>query len=140
MTHPKLSSDILLPPNDKQLIYTTNALGWLSENEIYYSVSFDEQKHLTLDELMEEHYEWRKNFNNKVCMLAVFDGRTKFPKEQREFILNELPNVIKALALIADSTLAKIVGNFYFGIKKQDYPSKVFSNVADAENWLKQFV
>ncbi len=28
MTHPKLYSDILLPPNDKQLIYTTNAVGF----------------------------------------------------------------------------------------------------------------
>jgi hypothetical protein len=43
----------------------------------------------------------------------------------------------KAFAIIIDSSLSKVIGNFFMGINKPAVPTRLFDNEIDAEKWLK---
>jgi len=56
-------------------------------------------------------------------LLEITHGRPA-KREDREFIAAELAKVIKALALMSDSALGKMVANIFFNLKPPPYPPK----------------
>lgn len=46
----------------------------------------------------------------------------------------------KAFAILIDSPLSKVIGNFFMGINKPAVPTRLFDNEAEAEKWLAQFL
>jgi len=51
-----------------------------------------------------------------------------------------LPRYIKAIAMVSDSALGKMLANLFFTLKKQPYPTKMFTNEQDAKEWLMQYL
>lgn len=45
----------------------------------------------------------------------------------------------KALAMIANTTAAKVVGNLYLGLNGPPYPARMFTNKEEALAWLQQY-
>ena len=58
------------------------------------------------------------------------DARNQFTTKGRE------TNTM-AFAIIIDSSVSKVVGNFFLGINKPAVPTRLFDNETDAEAWLK---
>ena len=58
----------------------------------------------------------------------------------RAFVNAGLPKAYKAMAMIADSALSKLIMNFLFGLKPAPIPMKTFSNEADAKAWMRGFL
>ncbi len=58
------------------------------------------------------------------------DARNQFTTKGRE------TNTM-AFAIIIDSSLSKVIGNFFLGINKPAVPTRLFDNETDAEAWLK---
>lgn len=57
------------------------------------------------------------------------DARTFFTTNGRE------TNTM-AFAILIDSSVSRVVGNFFLGINKPAVPTKLFSNEKDAVKWL----
>lgn len=140
MQTPELHSNLLLPPNDAIIETTDTSVAWFEPSGIYCSVGLKKVKQMPFDEMKYFVEEWKKQFDNKVCMLSVVDGTQQTDKATRDYIATILPGVIKALSLVAESALARMASNLFFRINKQDYPVKVFTDVDEARKWLTQYL
>lgn len=58
------------------------------------------------------------------------DARNQFSTKGRE-------THTKAFAIIIDSSLSRVIGNFFMGINKPAVPTRLFENEIEAEKWLK---
>lgn len=62
-------------------------------------------------------------------------------KESRDiYSSEEMGETISAAALIVNSPVSRIMGNFYTGISKTKMPVRMFADNKDAKNWLKDFL
>jgi hypothetical protein len=60
-------------------------------------------------------------------------------KEARDFFsMNNRESSVIAFAIIIDSPLSRIIGNFFMGLNKPRVPARLFSNEEEAIEWLKQ--
>lgn len=48
--------------------------------------------------------------------------------------------IITACAMLIESPLSRIMGNFYLGINKTTFPFKLFTNEAKALEWLSRYI
>ena len=62
-------------------------------------------------------------------------------KESRDYFASaEGYKCITAAALLIDSSVNKIIGNFFLQINKPPIPTKLFNRKSDAVFWLQQFL
>jgi hypothetical protein len=61
-------------------------------------------------------------------------------KAARDFLAKEGSSYTKGVAVIVDSPMTKIIGNFYLGLNKPVAPTKMFTAKEEALAFLKQFV
>lgn len=59
------------------------------------------------------------------------DARNHFTTKGRE-------TYTTAFAIVIDSMLSRVIGNFFMGINKPAVPTRLFDNERDAEIWLKK--
>jgi hypothetical protein len=51
----------------------------------------------------------------------------------------EFAACVCAAALIVESAVSRVIGNFYLGLNRAVYPTHLFSNESEALAWLEQF-
>lgn len=61
------------------------------------------------------------------------DARNQFSTKGRE-------TYATAFAIVIDSPLSRVIGNFFIGINKPAVPTRLFDNERDAEIWLKKII
>lgn len=61
------------------------------------------------------------------------DARNQFSTRGRE------SNTI-AFGILIDSSISKVIGNFFMGINKPAVPTRLFDNEEEAIVWLKKFL
>lgn len=62
-------------------------------------------------------------------------------KDARQFFASdEVSRVSLAFAMIVDTPLSRVLGNFYLGISKPQLPARIFSSEADALEWLNGYI
>ena len=78
--------------------------------------------------------------DRKFPLLIDARGIKSMEREARAFFTANGRNTnTLAFAIIIDSSVSKVVGNFFLGINKPIVPTKLFSNEDNAIEWLKQF-
>ena len=61
-------------------------------------------------------------------------------KEARDYFATEpASKYITAMAVLTTSSLGKIIVNFYLNINKPAFPTRIFTNKAEAFTWLNQY-
>ena len=61
-------------------------------------------------------------------------------KAARDFLAKEGSSYTKGVAIIVDSPMTKIIGNFYLGLNKPTTPTKMFTDKEGALEYLSQFL
>ncbi len=69
----------------------------------------------------------------------VITGIKSTSKEARDYLALEGVRSMSALALITESHVSRIIGNFFMVINKPAVPTKLFTNEQEAIRWLKHF-
>jgi hypothetical protein len=65
----------------------------------------------------------------------------KLTKETRDFLASEEGcEGIAALAILINSSIGSMIGNFWIKINKPLRPTKLFTEEGEAKKWLKQYV
>ena len=82
-----------------------------------------------------------KYFSNGTKKKVLLDLRGAHGAEQeaRNYVAKEGKPYIQAMALIVKSPYTRMLGNFFIGFSKPNYPSKIFNNEEKAIQWLKEF-
>lgn len=74
----------------------------------------------------------------KFPLLIDSRGIKSMTREARnQFSTKDRETHAKAFAIIIDSSLSKVIGNFFMGINKPAVPTRLFDNEIEAEKWLK---
>ena len=94
----------------------------------------------------------KESIENSVAVNSLYKAK-KFPllidarqiksisKEARDnFSIKNRSTNINSFAVIIESPLSRIIGNFFMGLNKPSVPAKLFNNEQDAVNWLKQYL
>lgn len=96
----------------------------------------------TLDDA-KHHLEIMRTLANGRILPALVDlrGIKSTTREAREFYgSDDYAQVVCAAALVVDSPVSRVIGNFYLGLNKGVYPLKLFTNESHALEWLKGFL
>ena len=128
-------------PENTQVYDNGLAHLWWDESGILCSLS---KKNVRLTkETLQKAFEVIENLSGgkKVCMIADM-SLTGVPdkKETYDYAIEEMIKTVKAHAMIASTPLSKMIANLYLHLKKPPYPAKIFTDEAEAKEWLKQYL
>lgn len=78
---------------------------------------------------------------NKFPLLIDSRGIKSMSREARnQFTTKGRETSALAFAIIIDSPVSRVIGNFFMGINKPAVPTRLFDNEIEAEKWLKPYV
>jgi len=121
---------------------STQKLYWDSENEIVRCILFAD---LTTEELAMENVDAQERIRDslnkeKTRVLIDMTTVTEIAKEARDYFANERTSSIqRATALLINSPVSRIIGNFFMGLNKPISPTKLFTDPQEAIKWLQTF-
>lgn len=77
----------------------------------------------------------------RVPVLVVASGVRSVNREARNHFGGEAAaNLMLAQALRVDSPVSRVIGNFFLGLNKTSFPTRLFTSEAEALEWLKGFI
>jgi hypothetical protein len=100
------------------------------------------QAEVTIKESL-ENSDAVNSFKTEKKYPLLIDSRNikSISKEARDhFSIQNRETRINSFAVIIDSPLSRIIGNFFMGLNKPSVPAKLFNNEEDAVVWLKQYL
>jgi hypothetical protein len=130
----------MIPPRDANIIEWDTSRFWFDENGILCSVSKKGARQ-TLEQTREAMEKFKKLIGDKkVCLLVDVTNSSESSKEVRDYAAREFPKVIKAIAMISNSALGKMLANLFFTVRSQPYPVRMFNDEGEAKEWLKKYL
>ncbi len=97
---------------------------------------------VTLKEAQENSKAVNSFYKEKKYPLLIDSRNIKsITKEARDhFSIQNRETNITSFAVLIDSPLSRIIGNFFMGLNKPSIPAKLFTNEKEAIEWLKQYL
>lgn len=75
---------------------------------------------------------------NKFPLMIDARGIRSMSREARnQFTTKGRETHARAFAIIIDSSLSKVIGNFFLGINRPAVPTRLFDNETEAKTWLR---
>lgn len=128
------------PPKNAKVIDWETSQFWFDEDGILYSISKKTPKQ-TMEQVKKSVEDFKTLVGDKkVCMMVDVTNSPESTKEVRDYAAQELPKLVKAIAMVSTSALGKMLANLFFSIKSQPYPVKMFNEENEAREWLKQYL
>jgi stage II sporulation SpoAA-like protein len=132
---------MMQPPPNVELHEHVTSTWWIEASGLLCSVSKKNSPDITREQSIAQLEDLRRvTGNKKMCMLLDITYARPTKKEDREFGAEELAKIVKALALVSNSPLGKMVANLFFNLKPPPYPTKMFTNEDEARAWLNQYL
>lgn len=74
-------------------------------------------------------------------LLCDYTGIKSQTRECRAYYAGkETAQATSACAILANSTISRVIGSFYLGLNKPVTPTKIFTSKQEALEWLKGFI
>jgi hypothetical protein len=129
----------MIPPKDVKIYDGELAVFWLDESGILCANGKSTPRTL---EKQKANFELIKQITNnkKVCILSDATSSGPQDNETRAYTADEMPNLFKAMAVIANSVTSKYIVNLFLALKSQPVPIKMFSSEKEAREWLKNYL
>ena len=127
-------------PENAEITEWPTSTSWYDENGIMYSV-YKKGASQTMEEARATVETFKQTLNGKkICLLADVTHTSQSSRETREYLAEELPKFIKAIAMVSDSSLGKMLANLFLTLKTQPYPTRMFNSEKEARDWLQQYL
>ncbi|MEX0720320.1 MAG: STAS/SEC14 domain-containing protein [Balneolaceae bacterium] len=133
---------MLTPPPDSEIIEWPTSRMWFQDGIVYAISKKGDRSLEETKEMLETFKELvRKELGDeKVCLLIDVTNSPETPRDIRDYAAEEFPKIVKAIAMISESALGKMVANLFFTIKTQPYPTRFFNSEKEAKKWLQQYL
>ncbi|MBL4862144.1 MAG: hypothetical protein JKY09_03890 [Crocinitomicaceae bacterium] len=125
-------------PNDINVSECTNAFIWKGVDDIVY-IKNKPGIYIEL-ETHKEAFETIKQVCDGQCCGLVVDlvGIHGITKASRDYSgSKEHLDYVSGAALLISNPVTKILGNFFMGLNKPNFPTQLFTDIDQAEKWLK---
>lgn len=124
---------------DKEVFESELADFWFDDDRIL--CSYAKKANRTLEKQKETYQLIRKiTGNKKVCYFSDDTFAGPQDQETREYVAREMPDLFKAMAVLADSTMATLLVDTFINFSGHPIPIQVFTNEQEAKKWLKQYL
>lgn len=126
-------------PSNAKVIEGELATFWLDENGILCAVAKATERTL---QKQKDNYQIIREIagNKKICLLSDATLAGPMDKETRDYASKELPDVIKAMAVISHSATGTFTSTVFMSLKQEPVPIKLFDNEAEARIWLDNYL
>ena len=124
-----------------EVIETKGARLWLDEEGIFHSETLPGAE-ISL-ELAGEHLDLHVKITGGKKTPVLSDIRTikSITREARLHLSGEEAEKIHlCIALLISSNVSKVIGNFFLGLNKPNFPTRLFTSEEKAMEWLKGFI
>jgi hypothetical protein len=114
---------------------------WLADDGIFHIEHFPgaEVTREDAQETMDAYLQLRGGVSRP--LLVGTRGMKSLARGARAlYASEEAARVASAVALIIDTAVSRVLGNFYLGLSKPHIPSRLFTDEAEALEWLKGFL
>jgi hypothetical protein len=127
----------LIPPQDAKDL--TGFWTWMADDGICRTVTKPGAR-ITINEAKENSVAVNSFFTGKKFPLLVDVRHIKhITREARShFSTNGRDTKINSFALIVQSPLSRVIGNFFMSLNKPEIPARLFDNEDDAIAWLQK--
>lgn len=128
----------MLSPSERNTVRNHPlAVLWFDDGGILHKVSKSVPR--TTENVKDLYAVIRKMTNGKkVCAMIEVSKEAISMKETRELLKEEIPKTFSALAIITSTPLGQMIGILLTVLAPTHIPAKVFSNVDDAKEWLRE--
>ena len=127
----------MIPPQNTEVFETPLLDCWFGDDGILYSVSKDAERTMENYSILFDLYrKLSDNGTKKIYSLGNISESQPMTKEVREYVYSETSKYIKAMALVAESSLGKAVGSIFKTLSALPYPLATFNTKEDAVLWL----
>jgi len=115
--------------------------NWLDDKGIYHII-FSTNVHINIDDLKIDLDAYKLATNDLIPPAMIdLSGVLSITPEGRQFISKEIAKIgIPATALIVKSRMSRLIGSFFIGINKPNFPVKLFHDEHKAVEWLDNFL
>jgi len=123
---------------NSRIITTRTARQWLGDDGIGRRVNLPNSKESLSDAI--ENIAACAELCGGSKTLALIDcrGMSSISREAREYYAGEeASKITKACAILVDSPLTRLIGNFFMRVNRTTYPIKLFTSEKDALIWLR---
>jgi hypothetical protein len=87
----------------------------------------------------DEHYKIHKGIIKKnFYWLVELNLCKNMSREVLDTIYNEIPEVYKGMAVIAQRPYEQMVAGYFLRLSEKNIPSKMFLSTKEARDWIKQ--
>ncbi len=121
---------------------STQKLYWDSDNDIVWGELFADQ---VTEELAKENVDAQESVRDAVSkaktrVLIDMTAVSEISKEARDYFANErTASIQRATALLIESPVSRVIGNFFMGLNKPISPTRLFTDPQKAIKWLHTF-
>lgn len=121
-------------------IKSRTTIQWL-DNGILYSESIFGAEHTIADAIENVQISFLLGEGKKRPILIDIRNVKSINKEARDYYAGEESAKSNlAAALLVSNSISKIIGNFFIGLSKTIFPTRLFTNEETAVAWLKTFL
>jgi len=121
---------------------STQKIYWDTENEIVYGELFSDisTKELAIENIDAQEI-IRDNLQKKKTRVLIDMSKvTEIVKDARDYFANErTASIQRATALVVNSPVSRVIGNFFIGLNKPITPTQLFTDPHKAIKWLHTF-
>ena len=123
-----------------EVVETKGAKLWLEDGIFHSETNPNAEMNLAL---AREHLKIHSKITGGKKTPVLTDIRTmkSIDRDARRHLSGEEAEKIHtALAILVTSPVSKVIGNFFIGINKPRFPSRMFNSKEKATEWLKVFL
>ncbi|MCE3229010.1 MAG: hypothetical protein K0S32_3561 [Bacteroidetes bacterium] len=126
-------------PDDAEIIETPVTSFWLDSEGILYSHPRDVER--TEENVKHSLAILKERLGDKkVCMISDTTYTPPYTVDARILLAEEMPKMLKAVAVLSCSPLGKMIGSKLFMSKPLPYPVKMFDDPDKAKEWIRQYI
>jgi hypothetical protein len=130
----------MVPSNNIKPYETDYSTMWFDEEGIFHSVT---KKERVVDiDVLKSTFEYisKNKKSEKICWIGDVSNASPVEKEARAYAAQETPKFIKALAVITNSSMSKMMADLFLLVYKPSFPIKLFTDQEEATKWIKGFL
>ena len=124
-----------------EVIETRSLRTWMGEDGIMRQATLPVPEH-TLDDAKEN-----VGIAAKICkgkkvpgLIDIREVKSISREARMHYTGDENAKAFNAVAMLVDSPVSRIIGNFFIGLNKAPFPCKLFSSESAAIDWLREFI
>lgn len=126
-------------PVDDKIIEGPIAFHWFTPDGILHSKTKDQALTKEMAKAAIEFYA-KLAKGKKLVMISDTTNVHPMDNETKEVFSQGIPKIFKAIAIISNSQMGRIIANIFLKFRKHEVPMRVFLTQHDAAEWARQFL